>query len=210
MNLCDALAIVMAFLLVVGLVYHWRAVSKLRAEIDVRAKTLFEEWSRSVLEVERRRIEEALRKELEEEYRLRLKEWVQEKEREIREDAIKRSVSVVIGKVGEHLAPFIVAADIGADPRDFRFIGSPIDYIVFRGLSRGKPEEIVFVEVKTGKTERLTEREKAVKSLVEQCKVSWKTISLYRLVKGIYESTDKIVETIVDEQVKEPKSSQDE
>lgn len=43
------------------------------------------------------------------------------------------------------------------DPADARFIGSPIDYIIFKNLSKvdsaeEAPLEIVFVDVKTGKS----------------------------------------------------------
>ena len=79
MNLSDSLAVVTGFALILLLAYHWRTVSRLKAEVEAQAKTLFEEWSRTVLEAERKRIEETLKRELEEEYRLKLREWIQEK-----------------------------------------------------------------------------------------------------------------------------------
>jgi len=127
--------------------------------------------------------------------------WIQEKEREIREDAIRRSVSTILGRIGEHIAPLVAAYELGADPRDFRYIGSPVDYIVFKGLSRGEPEEIVFVEVKTGKSAQLTERERAIKRLVEQGRVSWRTVSLYQLADRLREILDREIKAEVDRQV---------
>ena len=194
------ISIILAVLLVLLWIYHRRTVGRLRAEIEARAKMLFEEWSRNVLEAERRRIESELRKTLESEYKLALQRWLQEKEREIRRDAIKRSVSTILGRVGEYIAPFIAAADIGADPRDFRFIGSPIDYIVFKGLSRGKPEEIVFVEVKTGRSARLTERERAVRDLVRERRVSWRMVNLHKMVEDIVREVEKEAERLAEEQ----------
>jgi len=37
------------------------------------------------------------------------------------------------------------------NPTDARFLGSPVDFVVFNGLSGDSPEEVVFLEVKTGK-----------------------------------------------------------
>ena len=104
--------------------------------------------------------------------------WKAKEEQAIREDAIRRSLSTIIGRVGEHIAPVVVFSNYGINPKDLRFIGTPIDYIGFKGLSDGKLEEIVFLEVKSGKTERLTEREKQVKEIIDSKKVRWLFIHL--------------------------------
>jgi len=93
----------------------------------------------------------------------------------IRREAIKQSRSVIEGKVSEQLAPFL--PDFIYAPSDARFLGSPIDIVVFNGLSDGLPKEIVFVEVKKGSS-ALTERERAIRELVENKKVRWE---LYRI-----------------------------
>ena len=49
---------------------------------------------------------------------------------------MKRSEAVIKGKVTEHRVPFFEEFDF--DPGDARFLGSPIDLIVFDGLSAGK------------------------------------------------------------------------
>lgn len=109
-------------------------------------------------------------------------EWRQREERRIREDAIKRSAATILGKVGEHLAPLLIFANYGINPKDLRFIGTPIDFIAFKGLSEDKPEEIIFIvifiEVKSGKTAALSPREKSIKELVENKKVRWLLIHL--------------------------------
>jgi predicted Holliday junction resolvase-like endonuclease len=99
----------------------------------------------------------------------------QRREEEIRREAIRQSRSVIEGRVSEQLAPFLPG--FSYSPSDARFLGSPIDLIVFEGLSDGRPREIVFVEVKKGGSS-LTEREKAVRDLVEGKKVRWE---LYRI-----------------------------
>lgn len=89
----------------------------------------------------------------------------------IRKDAVKRSKAVIGGQVAEQIAPFL--PDFPANPSDARFIGKPVDFIVFSGLSETeKIDEILFVEVKTGKS-ALSEREKEVKKAVEKGNVRY-------------------------------------
>lgn len=91
--------------------------------------------------------------------------------KKLRKDAVKRSKAVINGQVAEQMAPFL--PDFPANPSDARFIGKPVDFIVFSGLSENeKIDEILFVEVKTGKS-LLSEREKEVKKAIEQRKVRY-------------------------------------
>jgi len=94
---------------------------------------------------------------------------------EIRKDAIKRSRDVLEGKIYEQLAPLF--KNWVFDPSDARFLGSPLDFVVFKGMSRGEPKEIVFVEVKTGSS-KLTKHQNKLKKLVEEGKVSFELIEL--------------------------------
>lgn len=91
------------------------------------------------------------------------------REARIRDDALSRSHSVVAGKATEHLAPLLPGFEF--DPRDARFLGSPIDFIVFDGLSEGEIHEIVFVEIKTGPMAALTSRERRVRDAVDARRV---------------------------------------
>ncbi|MBI2139645.1 hypothetical protein HYU14_01875 [Candidatus Woesearchaeota archaeon] len=88
----------------------------------------------------------------------------------LREEAIKQSRAVLSGQFSEQLAPFL--PDFPYKPTEARFIGKPIDFIVFKGLDEKATEEIVFVEVKSGKA-RTSPTEKKVKEAVEQKKVRW-------------------------------------
>ena len=91
--------------------------------------------------------------------------------KKLRKDAVKRSKAVINGQVAEQIAPCL--PDFPANPSDARFIGKPVDFIVFSGLSENeKIDEILFVEVKTGKS-LLSEREKEVKKAIEKGKVRY-------------------------------------
>ena len=97
---------------------------------------------------------------------------------EARKAAIGQSRAVLGGKFVEQMTPYL--PEFKYDPTEARFIGSPIDLVVFPGLSLDKPKEVVFIEVKTSKSQRLTVREKKIKELIEAGKVRWE--SVYRPV----------------------------
>ena len=107
--------------------------------------------------------------------RVEIERWKMEWEKSIREDAVKRSRAVVEGRVTEQLAPYL--PDFGYKADDVRFLGSPVDLIIFDGLSLNDPEEIVFIEVKKGSS-TLSSKEKKIKALIEEKKVRWE---LYRM-----------------------------
>ncbi len=100
------------------------------------------------------------------------------REARIRDDALSRSQSVVAGKATEHLAPLLPGFDF--DPRDARFLGSPIDFVVFDGLSEGEVHEVVFVEIKTGPSAALTSRERLVRDAVEGRRVRFLEVRIDR------------------------------
>jgi predicted Holliday junction resolvase-like endonuclease len=90
--------------------------------------------------------------------------------RRIREDAVQRSLAVTAGKVHEQLVPLL--PEFRWNPKDARFLGSPVDLVVFDGLSEGRVRSIVFVEVKTGGA-TLTGRERMVREAVREGEVEW-------------------------------------
>jgi len=100
-------------------------------------------------------------------------EWVSRMEQRTRQDAIKRSAHVVMGKVTEHLMPFL--PEFPYNPKDARFLGSPVDLIVFNGLSDGNLQEVIFIEVKTGNSE-LSTRERQLRNIIQLRKVKWAEI----------------------------------
>lgn len=103
------------------------------------------------------------------------------REKEIREDAIKRSKSVMLGKMWEQIVPHYRPTDFTFIPSDARFLGSPIDFIVFKGASEGEIEEIIFLEIKTAKSRMNSQQvklKKVIDSLGKESKVKWKTINI--------------------------------
>jgi len=90
--------------------------------------------------------------------------------RAVRLDAVQRSQAVTAGKVFEQLVPYLPG--FGFNPKDARFLGSPVDFVVFDGLSEGAVRRVVFIEVKTGSAD-LSRRERQVRDAVAARQVEW-------------------------------------
>ncbi len=101
-----------------------------------------------------------------------------------RKQAILKSRAVLGGHFSEQLAPFL--PDFQYLPTECRFIGKPVDFVVFKGMDDKAISEIVFVEVKSGKS-RLSSQEKKLKEAVDKKKVKWKE---YRIPEDLTKKGD--------------------
>ena len=80
-------------------------------------------------------------------------------------DKLVGNVCRKFGRMFEQFAPFTKRFS-KEDRENFKFLGQPIDGIIF-----GK-NEITFVEIKTGNSE-LTENQKQVRDLIQQKKINF-------------------------------------
>ena len=101
---------------------------------------------------------------------LKFERWKAAHAGAISRDAIRGSQAAVTGRVIERIAPYM--PDFGYNPRDVRFIGDPIDFVVFEGLSEGQVRNVVFVEVKSGYSD-LNKNERKVRTAIVERRVSW-------------------------------------
>lgn len=95
----------------------------------------------------------------------------------IRKDATTRSRAVLEGQFTEQLAPYL--PDFPYAPTEARFIGKPIDFIVFKGMEHKNINEVIFVEVKTGNS-KLSTTERNLRETILKGNVSWEE---YRIPK---------------------------
>ena len=95
--------------------------------------------------------------------------------RQIRRDAIHQSRATLKGQLVEQLVP--VLPDFLFDAADARFLGAPIDYVVFDGYTVGEDIEIVLVEIKTGNAQ-LSKGERRIREAVRQGRIRFETIRL--------------------------------
>jgi len=97
------------------------------------------------------------------------------KEKDMRADSVKRSKFVTIGKIAEQFAPYLPGWKY--NPNDARFLGSPLDFIVFDGMSDGIINEVVFIEIKTGNAQ-LSSREQDLQDIICLKKVRYEIIRI--------------------------------
>ncbi len=143
--------------------------ASLKGQIAVRLKEEIQTWRDREIEAIRSEQRDIALREAE----VQLAVWKEEYEQIIRQDAVRRSFAVTVGKVMEHFIPYM--PEFPYNPKDARFIGSPIDFIVFDGLSDGEVKSIVFIEFKTGNSE-LSTREKRIRDAIQSGKVLWKEL----------------------------------
>ena len=79
----------------------------------------------------------------------------------------KQSQSTRYGQIFEQMVPF--SKDFPYDSKKFRFIGDPIDGVVF------DDDKIVFCEIKMNQSV-LSPRQKSIKKMVDDKRVYWKEI----------------------------------
>ena len=87
-----------------------------------------------------------------------------------RKDAIMKSRAVLGGQFSEQLAPYL--PNFNYLPTECRFLGKPVDFIVFKGMDERNITVVVFVEAKSGKS-KLSPQEKSLKEAIEKKKVRW-------------------------------------
>jgi predicted Holliday junction resolvase-like endonuclease len=97
--------------------------------------------------------------------------WKARYTRRVRHDAVQRSQAVTAGMVLEQVVPYL--PEFPFNPKDARFLGSPVDFVVFDGLNDGQVRGIVFVEVKSAGSD-LSTRERRVRDAVQAGRVSWR------------------------------------
>jgi predicted Holliday junction resolvase-like endonuclease len=89
---------------------------------------------------------------------------------------VEQSRAVLMGQVAEHFAPVLPGFDY--HPKDARFIGQPVDYVIYEGLTEGAGElNIVFCEIKTGQS-TLSATEKAIRQAVRSGRVRFEVLRI--------------------------------
>ncbi len=103
---------------------------------------------------------------------------------DLRKDAIAKSRAVIGGQFSENLAPYL--PNFNYLPTECKFLGKPTDFIVFKGMDNKNIEEIVFVEVKSGKA-KLSPQEMNLKKIIQNKKVRFEE---YRIPEELTKSKE--------------------
>jgi len=109
----------------------------------------------------------------------------------VRRNSVDRSRAVLKGKMAEQMAPLLPGFTYW--PADARFLGDPIDYVVFDGYSAckdnhtdGSDIEIVILDIKQGKS-RLTREQRRIAEAVAAGRVRFEVVRV--LADGTIRST---------------------
>ncbi len=87
-----------------------------------------------------------------------------------RNNSIKQSKSVILGGVYEKILPFL--PKFPYKPKDMVFVWKGTDYIIFDGLSEWRLKKIIFMEVKSGRSQ-LNKNEKQIKNVILDKRVDY-------------------------------------
>ena len=84
----------------------------------------------------------------------------------------KKSSEVRLGQISEHFAPLL--KDFPYDAKNARFLGSPIDLIVFDIDN----ERIIFIEIKTGNSKQ-TKKQRQIRDIIEEGNITYEVMRIY-------------------------------
>lgn len=98
-----------------------------------------------------------------------------------RQEAVRGSQIVKGGQIAEQLAPLLPGFCDEYNPKDARFLGHPIDFVIFDGLEDGDVRRVVFVEIKSGTSANLNGRQRQVRRAIENGAVDFETLRLANL-----------------------------
>ena len=153
-----------------SLVWQQTRLEAIRKELAVstqqQALAQLESWRIAEIENVRQGLRESVRNEM----KVDFEQWKVDYEKSIRKDAASKSQSSLVGKITEHFIPYL--PEFSFNPQDAKFLGSPIDFIVFDGLSEGTLRKIVFIEVKTN-AGNLSTRERQIRDVVNDKNIEW-------------------------------------
>jgi predicted Holliday junction resolvase-like endonuclease len=162
---------ILAALALVAVVILALRYGGLQRRFEERLHRDLDAWRQRELSDTTRRLETVIRQEA----AVQLERWKSEHTETVRRDAIQRSQAVTAGKVFEQLVPYL--PDFRYNPKDARFLGTPVDLVVFDGLGEDRCDRVVFIEVKTGAS-TLSTRERRVRDAVNAGRVIWQELRL--------------------------------
>ncbi len=121
--------------------------------------------------------------ELVEKYESRIRDLERQHRVEIRrarKESTDQSRAVLKGKMAEQIAPMLPGFDYW--PSDARFLGDPVDYVVFNGYSEikdagldGEDLEIIILDIKQGRA-HLTQGQRQIAKALQEGRVRFEVV----------------------------------
>lgn len=117
------------------------------------------------------------------EYEVRISELKRKHQKELRlvqSRSVNSSRAILKGKMAEQFAP--IFPEFEYLPSDAKFLGDPVDYIVFNGYNafrdgdgRADEIEVVLIDIKSGNA-RLTKGQQAIADAIKKGRIRFETI----------------------------------
>ncbi len=146
------------------------------------AQKLFNQWAETSTNSMRTQITDTIKKD----YQVQLETWKKQEEKKIREDAIQKSINTLLGKIGEEFSPVLLSNRFGINLKDFRHLGTPVDFVAFKGLSDDTGDvEVIFLEIKSGESSGLIKRERRVRDAITEKRVRYEVVNLNDTIGSI-------------------------
>ncbi len=146
------------------------------------AQELFNQWSETSINSMRTQMTDTIKKD----YQVQLETWKKQEEKKIREDAIQKSINTLLGKIGEEFSPVLLSNRFGINLKDFRHLGTPVDFVAFKGLSDDTGDvEVIFLEIKSGESSSLIKRERRVRDAIAGKRVRYEVVNLNDTIGSI-------------------------
>ena len=101
---------------------------------------------------------------------IQLKWNLREEVKLARKDTSQRQRTVIKGQISEVLAPWSIESVNSV--KELSFLGSPIDFVGFKGLDGEGEIDIKFIEVKSGKS-RLNKNQRRIRDAVSAKRIEW-------------------------------------
>ena len=90
--------------------------------------------------------------------------------KDARKDTGNRQRSIIKGQISEVLAPWSIESVNSV--KELNFLGSPIDFVGFKGLDGEGDIDIKIIEVKSGKS-RLNKNQRRIRDAVAAKRIQW-------------------------------------
>ena len=155
-------------------------------------RKLFDQWAQSSVDIIRNQITDTVKRD----YEVQLASWKKKEEETIRKDAIQKSINTLLGKIGEEFSPVLLSQRYGVNLKDFRHLGTPVDFIAFRGLSdESEDMEVIFLEIKSGESSGLIKRERRVRDAIAEKRVRYEVVNLNEIIGTLKDELNRSNQT---------------
>jgi predicted Holliday junction resolvase-like endonuclease len=152
---------------------------------QVERESLIQEYEQKIrdLQAQEQQLDGSRRMQLVQEYENKIRELGERHQQEIeaaRKESVDRSRSTLKGKLAEQMAPLLPGFNFL--PADSRFLGDPVDYVIFHGYTdlrdkgaSAEKVEVVILDIKQG-TANLSPSQRAIAKAIEEGRVRFDVV----------------------------------